>query len=266
MLLAIDVGNTNIVLGVFDGERLAESWRLATMRERTADEVGILVTHLFERSRIPLDRVDGIILSSVVPPLTRTMEEMARALLRPNAADCRSRQSTPGCRCCTRRASDVGADRVVNAVAAYEAYGRAGHTPVIVVDFGTATTFDAISASGRVHRRRDLSRDRHLGGRAVSACGAAAARRRAQAAGGDRPDDRHLDAVGAVLRLRRDGRRHRRAHARGAREGGERGVHRDRRHGVDHRGRECGDPAESIRTSRCKGSGWCGRAMPGAKS
>ena len=76
MLLAIDVGNTNIVLGVFDGDRLTESWRLVTMRERTADELGILITHLFERSRIELSRVDGIILSSVVPPLTGTMEEM----------------------------------------------------------------------------------------------------------------------------------------------------------------------------------------------
>ena len=78
MLLAIDVGNTNIVLGVFDGERLAQSWRLATLRERTADEVGILVTHLFEHSGIALDRVGGIILSSVVPPLTGTMVEMGQ--------------------------------------------------------------------------------------------------------------------------------------------------------------------------------------------
>ena len=78
MLLAIDVGNTNIVLGVFEpGGRLAESWRLATLRERTSDEVGILVTHLFARSGIPIDAVSGIILASVVPPLTRTMEEMA---------------------------------------------------------------------------------------------------------------------------------------------------------------------------------------------
>src|ERR687897_2121756 len=76
MLLAIDVGNTNIVLGVFEGELLTESWRLVTMRERTSDEIGILVTHLFERSEIDLSRIDGIILSSVVPPLTRTMEEM----------------------------------------------------------------------------------------------------------------------------------------------------------------------------------------------
>ena len=147
MLLAIDVGNTNIVLGVFDGDRLAESWRLATLRERTADEVGILVTHLFERSAIDLRSVRGIILSSVVPPLTRTMEEMAERFFgqRPLTVDPGSNTGMP---VLYSPASDVGADRVVNAVAAYEAYGRATRSPVIVVDFGTATTFDAISAAG----------------------------------------------------------------------------------------------------------------------
>jgi type III pantothenate kinase len=147
MLLAIDVGNTNIVLGVFDGDRLAESWRLATLRERTADEIGILVTHLFERSGIALDRVTGIILSSVVPPLTGTMEEMARRYFdqAPLTVDPASNTGMP---VLYTPASDVGADRVVNAVAAYEEYGRASRVPVIVVDFGTATTFDAISAAG----------------------------------------------------------------------------------------------------------------------
>jgi type III pantothenate kinase len=148
MLLAIDVGNTNIVLGVFDrGSHLAESWRLATMRERTSDEVGILVTHLFARSGIPLDQVSGIILSSVVPPLTRTMEEMAERFFgrSPLTVDPATNTGMP---VLYSPAADVGADRVVNAVAAYEVYGRAAHAPVIVVDFGTATTFDAISAAG----------------------------------------------------------------------------------------------------------------------
>jgi len=147
MLLAIDVGNTNIVLGVFDDARLAESWRLATMRERTADEVGILVTHLFAHSAIPLDRISGIILSSVVPPLTRTMEEMAERYFghTPLTVDPGTNTGMP---VLYTPASDVGADRVVNGVAAYEAYGRDKRAPVIVVDFGTATTFDAISAAG----------------------------------------------------------------------------------------------------------------------
>jgi type III pantothenate kinase len=147
MLLAIDVGNTHIVLGVFDGARLAESWRLATWRERTSDEVGILVTHLFARSAIALDRVSGIILSSVVPPLTGTMEEMAEQYFghQPLTVDPGTNTGMP---VLYRPASDVGADRVVNGVAAYEAYGREKRAPVIVVDFGTATTFDAISAAG----------------------------------------------------------------------------------------------------------------------
>jgi len=147
MLLAIDVGNTNIVFGVFDGQHLKESWRLATMRERTADELGILVTHLFDRSRIDLRDVTGIILASVVPPLTRTMEEMGERYFgrRPLTVDPASNVGMP---VLYTPASDVGADRVVNAVAAYESYGKEPHIPVIVVDFGTATTFDAISDAG----------------------------------------------------------------------------------------------------------------------
>jgi type III pantothenate kinase len=147
VLLAIDVGNSNIVLGVFDGDRLAESWRLVTMRERTADELGILVTHLFERSRIDLARVDGIILSSVVPPLTRSLEEMCERYFdkRPLTVDPASNTGMP---VLYQPPSDVGADRVVNGVAAYERFGRVNRTPVIVVDFGTATTFDAISKAG----------------------------------------------------------------------------------------------------------------------
>src|SRR5882672_319751 len=147
MLLAIDVGNTNIVLGVFDGTRLTQSWRLATLRERTADELGILVTHLFANRSVPLDRVGGIILSSVVPPLTRTMEEMAERYFGhiPLTVDPATNTGMP---VLYSPPSDVGADRVVNGVAAYEAYGRKTQSPVIVVDFGTATTFDAISAAG----------------------------------------------------------------------------------------------------------------------
>ncbi len=146
MLLAIDVGNSNIVLGVFDGERLTESWRLVTMRERTADELGILITHLFERSRIDLARVDGIILSSVVPPLTGTMEEMCERYFekRPLTVD----PANTGMPVLYHPPTDVGADRVVNGVAAYETFGRATSMPVIAVDFGTATTFDAISKAG----------------------------------------------------------------------------------------------------------------------
>jgi type III pantothenate kinase len=147
MLLAIDVGNTNIVLGAFDGDRLAQSWRLVTMRERTADELGILVTQLFERSRIDIETMDGIILSSVVPPLTRTMEEMCAHYFgqRPVTVDPAVNTGMP---VLYQPPTDVGADRVVNGVAAYEMFGRASSLPLIVVDFGTATTFDAITSNG----------------------------------------------------------------------------------------------------------------------
>lgn len=147
MLLAIDVGNTNIVLGVFEGDRLTQSWRLVTMRERTSDEVGILVTHLFEHQGLDRTDVDGIILSSVVPPLTRTLEEMCERYFeqRPLTVDPASNTGMP---VLYKPASDVGADRVVNGVAAYEAFGRERSIPLIVVDFGTATTFDAITKRG----------------------------------------------------------------------------------------------------------------------
>jgi type III pantothenate kinase len=147
MLLAIDVGNTNIVLGVFDADRLTESWRLATMRERTADEIGILVTHLFEHSGADVSMIDGVILSSVVPPLTRPIEEMSERYFRqrPLTVDPATNTGMP---VLYTPANDVGADRVVNAVAAYEMFGRSDATPVVVVDFGTATTFDAISGRG----------------------------------------------------------------------------------------------------------------------
>jgi type III pantothenate kinase len=147
MLLAIDVGNTNIVLGVFEDDRLTESWRLQTLRERTADELGILVTHLFGERGIRKGSVDGIILSSVVPPLTGTMEEMAERYFGKEPLTVDPAANT-GMTILYTPPSDVGADRIVNAVAAYEMFGRAGKAPVIAVDFGTATTFDVISAAG----------------------------------------------------------------------------------------------------------------------
>ena len=146
MLLAIDVGNTNVTIGVFDGDRLAHSWRLAALRERTADEMGIFVTRLFEQTGVGVSSVTGIALASVVPPLTRPMEEMAeryfgQAALTVDATNAGMpvRYSPVG---------DVGADRIVNAVAAREKYGRDGTAPIVIVDFGTGTTFDVVSAAG----------------------------------------------------------------------------------------------------------------------
>ncbi|HVL65947.1 MAG TPA: type III pantothenate kinase [Vicinamibacterales bacterium] len=142
MLLAIDVGNTNVTIGVFEGPTLTHNWRLAALRERTADELGIFATRLFEQVGVRAAEVEGIALASVVPPLTRPMEEMCeryfdRTPLNVTAANAgiRVRYSPP---------TDVGADRIVNAVAAWEQYGRSG-LPMIIVDFGTGTTFDIIS-------------------------------------------------------------------------------------------------------------------------
>jgi len=146
MLLAIDVGNTNIVLGVFDGPALIQSWRLQTLRERTSDELGLLVEGLFSHSRIERVQIRGVILGSVVPPLTGTIRAMVQRYFGVAAM-----VIEPGVNTVMpilyENPSEVGADRIVNAVAAFAKFGRSA-TPLIVVDFGTATTLDAITAKG----------------------------------------------------------------------------------------------------------------------
>jgi type III pantothenate kinase len=147
MLLAIDVGNTNIVIGAFKGDTLAESWRLPTLREQTADEMGILLIHLFQHRKVEVERISGVIVASVVPALTGTMGEMSVRYFGhvPLIVDSTVETGMP---ILYESPADVGADRVVNGVAGYEFYGRARGVPLVVVDFGTATTFDAISARG----------------------------------------------------------------------------------------------------------------------
>ena len=146
MLLAIDVGNTNVTIGVFDGDVLVHNWRLAALRERTADELGIFVTRLFEQTKVDVAGVSGIAVATVVPPLTRPMEEMCERYFSQKALLVDA--TNAGMPVAYYPAGDVGADRIVNAVAAREKYGRDGRTPLIVVDFGTATTFDVISQEG----------------------------------------------------------------------------------------------------------------------
>jgi len=143
MLMVLDVGNTNTVLGLYEGEELVGYWRLRTERERTADEYGILIRSLFELGGRAEASVAAIAISSVVPPVRPALEEMSARYFGLQATFIEPtmdfgmpvRYEPPG---------DVGADRVVNGVAAYARFGG----PVIVVDFGTATTFDAISAQG----------------------------------------------------------------------------------------------------------------------
>src|SRR5262245_46909929 len=146
MLLAIDVGNTNIVLGVFDRATLIRSWRLQTLRERTADELGLLVDGLFTQSGIDRHRVDGIILGSVVPPLTGTTKSMAEAYFgrAPLVVDPATNTGMP---IRYENPAEVGADRIVSAIAAPQMYGD-GDRPLIVCDFGTATTLDAVNGKG----------------------------------------------------------------------------------------------------------------------
>ncbi|MEK6716581.1 MAG: pantothenate kinase [candidate division NC10 bacterium RIFCSPLOWO2_12_FULL_66_18] len=143
MLLALDVGNTNTVIGVFDGKALLTHWRLSTRREGTRDEYGMLIKGLFDFAGLAFQGVSTLILSSVVPPLQGPLEEMARQYfgVEPMVVGPGIKTGMP---ILYESPRDVGADRIVNAVAAFEAYGG----PCIVVDFGTATTFDAISARG----------------------------------------------------------------------------------------------------------------------
>jgi type III pantothenate kinase len=147
MLLAVDVGNTNIVLGVYAGAgeaaQLIGDWRIRTDRDRTTDEHGMLVKHLLEHSGIALADVTHVAISSVVPTMNETLAELSRRYLQAEPFFVGPNTDTGIC-IHYQPASDVGADRICNAVGAFARYGG----PAIVVDFGTATTFDAIAANG----------------------------------------------------------------------------------------------------------------------
>lgn len=143
ILLVMDVGNTNTVLGVFRGSSLVAHWRLTTARNQTVDEYGILTRNLFTTAGLEPDAIEGVIISSVVPPLNQTLARMAERYLGRPALFVEPGIKT-GMPVHYEPPGDVGADRIVNGVAAFEKYGG----PCIVVDFGTAITFDAISARG----------------------------------------------------------------------------------------------------------------------
>ena len=143
MLLALDVGNTNITIGAFRASELIGRWRLRTIREQTADEWGILLRNIFSLSGLSLDAVDGIVISSVVPVINNMLAEMVRKYFAREALFVTA-ETDLGIRVCYDNPRDVGADRVVNGVAAWQIYGG----PSVVVDLGTAITFDVISAEG----------------------------------------------------------------------------------------------------------------------
>ncbi len=143
MLLAIDVGNTNTVLGVFEGKHLRAQWRLSTNRGQTADEYGILIRNLFALDGVPAGHITGVMIASVVPTLDPLLDEMAA-----NYFHLKALFLGPGTRTGMAIRYDnpleVGADRIADAVAAYEKYGG----PCIVVDFGTGINFDVVSEKG----------------------------------------------------------------------------------------------------------------------
>src|SRR5215475_5990598 len=143
MLLTIDVGNTNTVLGVFRDEELIANWRLTTARVQTVDEYGVLTRNLFTIAGLDGSAIRGVIISSVVPPMNWTLAEMSRIYFDQKALFVEAGVKT-GMAVHVDNPLEVGADRIVNGVAAFHKYGG----PCVVVDFGTAITFDAISAKG----------------------------------------------------------------------------------------------------------------------
>ncbi|TMJ96897.1 MAG: type III pantothenate kinase [Actinobacteria bacterium] len=143
MLLAVDVGNTQTVLGVFDGDRLAEHWRAATESERTGDEIGALVARLLELRDLGFDDVTSVALASTVPALVRSYTDFAERYANAPVLVLGPGTKT-GLPILYDDPREVGPDRIANAVAARERYGA----PCIVVDFGTSTNFDAVSADG----------------------------------------------------------------------------------------------------------------------
>jgi len=158
VILVVDVGNTNIVLGLYEKRELKHHWRLSTDRSRTVDEYGILITSLFQLADVKAAEIEGVILSSVVPPIMNILERLFVQYVGKEPLIVGPGIKT-GLNIRYENPKEVGADRIVNAVAGIEQYGA----PLILVDFGTATTFDYIDASGA-----------YLGGAIVPGVGIAA--------------------------------------------------------------------------------------------
>lgn len=143
MLLAFDVGNTNTVFGLYKNDNLIDYWRIATLRSRTEDELIVLITQLFQMKGYTLDEVDDVIISSVVPQIMYSLEHMAKKYCNVEAMIVGTGLKS-GINIKYDNPKEVGADRIVNAVAGTKKYGNG----LIIVDFGTATTFDAIGSNG----------------------------------------------------------------------------------------------------------------------
>lgn len=146
MLLVIDVGNTNIVAGVFENRELKMHWRFSTDRSKTADEFGILLRSMFDYSDVPMNEVTSVIISSVVPPVQIPLCHMCERYfgIKPMVVGPGIKN---GISIKYDNPKEVGADRIVNAVAALDKYSKLGK-PLIIIDFGTATTFCALLSTG----------------------------------------------------------------------------------------------------------------------
>jgi len=143
MILAIDVGNTITILGVYEGEKLIAYWRVGTEKERTSDEIGMLFINLFNHEKLDPAQIKDVIIASVAPSIMYSLEQAIRKYFKVEPMIVGPGTKT-GINIKYEPPREVGADKIVNAVAAYEIYGG----PIIIVDFGTATTFCAISSKG----------------------------------------------------------------------------------------------------------------------
>ncbi|SFS95075.1 type III pantothenate kinase [Paenibacillus sp. 453mf] len=143
MILVVDVGNSNIVLGIYKKKELLHHFRISTSRQSTVDEYGVMIHNLFQMSGISASKIEGVIISSVVPPLVNVLEEMCIKYVGKKPLLVGPGIKT-GLNLRYENPREVGADRIVNAVAAIDRY----QCPLVVVDFGTATTFDCIDAEG----------------------------------------------------------------------------------------------------------------------
>lgn len=143
MILVMDVGNTNIVMGVYDGKKLLQHWRMGTDKDKTSDEFGMFIVSLFNHEQLDIGKVEAVIIASVVPPIMYSLEHAIRKYFKVEPMVVGPGIKT-GINIRIENPREVGADRIVNAVAAYEIYGG----PLIIVDLGTATTYCAISSKG----------------------------------------------------------------------------------------------------------------------
>ena len=143
MVLVIDVGNTNMTFGVYDGKKLVATFRLMSKTQRTSDEYGVLITELLSQNHVKADEIEGAIVASVVPNIMHSLTGGIKRYVTEKLLIVGAGIKT-GIQIVTENPKQIGSDRIVDAVAAYELYGG----PVLVMDFGTATTYDLVTADG----------------------------------------------------------------------------------------------------------------------